>query len=301
VAVGASVLAVLIGLYGSGHLLGRAAGPAPGTPAGAPAAPPVDPAAARGGLGPAPPAAPAAMPARPVPVSQPVTGPGRPPLPMTGNGPHGTLRTTGQPYAALTFDDGPDPRWTPEVLRLLREHRVRATFCMVGQQVEAHPELVRAIAAGGHTLCNHSWDHDIGLGTRPRAAIRVDLQRTTAAIRRAVPGARVSYYRQPGGAWTGRVVEIAQELGMSSLHWAVDPQDWSRPGADAIARAVTTDTAEGEIVLLHDGGGERFGTVRALGRILPALAGRVAVDAFPPGVDPPRHHGRELPLKPGQI
>lgn len=318
-AVAATALAIVAGLYGAGHQLGRATGSAGGAgaqtareePAGTgpevgaaevsaggngAAAPP-------GGQPPVglPPAGPPVAGVPPRVAVQPVTGPGRPPLPMIGSGPHGTLRTTGAGFVALTFDDGPDPRWTPEVLARLREHRVKATFCVVGQLVEAHPELVRAIAADGHTLCNHSWSHDVGLGNRSRAAIRADLERTNAAIRAVAPGPRVSYYRQPGGAWTKRVVQVAAELGMSSLHWAVDPQDWSRPGAGAIAKAVASDTGAGEIVLLHDGGGERRDTVRALDRFLADLAERYWVDALPPGVDPPRHHGRELPLKPGQV
>jgi peptidoglycan/xylan/chitin deacetylase (PgdA/CDA1 family) len=302
-------VAVAAGLFGAGQLMSRVAGPPPGggtaTGTGSTGVRP-DPAARVGseaGQQPAPEPVPAqlSLPARPVAMSQPVTGPGRPPLPMTGTGPHGTLRTTGGAYLALTFDDGPDPRWTPAVLKLLREHRARATFCVVGRLAREHPELVRQIAADGHTLCNHGWDHDLGLGSRSRAEIRADLRRTNAAVRKAVPLARVSYFRQPGGAWTRRVVRVAEEQGMSSLHWAVDPRDWSRPGPGAIAEAVTAGARAGGIVLLHDGGGERRSTVRALGRILPELAGRLSVDALPPGVDPPRHHGRELPLKPGQV
>jgi peptidoglycan/xylan/chitin deacetylase (PgdA/CDA1 family) len=227
----------------------------------------------------------AVAPGEPAAVHRPVAEPGRPPL-STGTGPYGTRRTTGERYVALTFDDGPDPRWTPEVLALLRAHGATATFCVVGELVEAYPGLVRRIAADGHTLCNHSWSHDIGLGTRSRAQIRADLERTTAAIRSAVPGAPVSYYRQPGGAWTRRVVEVAAALGMSSLHWAVDPQDWREHRSGPIIEAVRATTYEGAIVLLHDGGGERHGTVTALRRFLPYLADRFRLDALP--VYPPR-------------
>ncbi len=204
-------------------------------------------------------------------------------------GPFGTQRRTGGSYAALTFDDGPDPRWTPQVLDLLRTYDVRATFCVLGRAVEAHPELVRAIVDDGHTLCNHSWDHDMTLGQRPRDEIRRDLRRTTAAIQAAAPGAPVSYYRQPGGVWTGRVVEVAAELGMTSVHWDVDPRDWSLPGVDAIVAEVTAQTRPGSIVLLHDGDGDRLDgssdrqqTVDALARILPELTGRLRLDALPP-------------------
>ena len=72
------------------------------------------------------------------------------------------------PEVALTFDDGPDPTYTPQVLALLRPYRVKATFCVVGENAQAHPDLVRQIVADGHTLCNHSWHHDVLLGTRSR-------------------------------------------------------------------------------------------------------------------------------------
>lgn len=203
-------------------------------------------------------------------------------------GPFGTQRRTGASYAALTFDDGPDPRWTPQVLDLLRTHDVRATFCVIGRDVEAHSDLVRAIVDDGHTLCNHSWDHDMTLGQRPRDEIRRDLRRTTAAIHAAVPDAPVPYYRQPGGNWTARAVEVAAELGMTSVHWDVDPRDWSIPGVDAIVTEVTTQTRPGSIVLLHDGDGDRrdgnsdrHQTVEALARILPELTGRLRLDALP--------------------
>jgi peptidoglycan/xylan/chitin deacetylase (PgdA/CDA1 family) len=302
VAVVAAAVVVAAAIYAVGHALGKSTEPAPS--AGEPAPPAVAAAVAPAGE-----PAPAELAGEPVPIAAPVeppaavppvTGPGRPPLPMEGRGPHGTRLTTGDAYVALTFDDGPDPRWTPEVLAQLREYRVKATFCVVGEMVEAFPELVRQIAADGHTLCNHSWSHDIGLGSRPRPEIRKDLQRTNNAIRRAAPGVRISYYRQPGGAWTRNVVAVAAELGMSSLHWAVDPQDWSRPGAEHIAEVVTSTTDAGAIVLLHDGGGERQGTVRALTEVLPDLTARHSLAALPPGVDPPRRHGIELPLKPAQ-
>lgn len=232
-------------------------------------------------------------------VTQPIVGPGQPPL-ARSTGPHGTRPTTGEPYVALTFDDGPDPRYTPQVLALLREYGVTATFCVVGHLAAEFPELIRAIVADGHTMCNHSWDHDMALGSRSRAAIRADLERTTAAIRDAAPGTRVSYYRQPGGNWTARVVDVAEELGMTSLHWAVDPQDWRKPGAAKIAAMVNSHCHPGAIVLLHDGGGEREGTVAALRTILPELTSQFMLAAMPPGVAPPQRYGIELPLRSGQ-
>ncbi|NJP31495.1 polysaccharide deacetylase family protein [Micromonospora thermarum] len=195
---------------------------------------------------------------------------------------YGARSTTGTSTVALTFDDGPDPTYTPQVLAILREFHVTATFCVVGENARNHPELIRAIVADGHTLCNHTWNHDVTLGAKSPDRIRADLLRTTEAIRAAVPDAPVAYYRQPGGAWTYPVVKVARELGMIPLHWTVDPSDWRAPGAGRIASTVTTGVEPGAVVLLHDAGGDRQGTVDALYRILPDLTSRFQVEALPP-------------------
>ncbi|MGW0436608.1 polysaccharide deacetylase family protein [Micromonospora sp. NPDC003197] len=203
------------------------------------------------------------------------------PLPLEEEGPFGSRMTTGTRKVALTFDDGPDPQYTPEALDLLRYYGVKATFCLVGQNAQAHPELVRAIVADGHTLCNHSWSHDVGLGARSRQKIEADLLSTNEAIRAAVPDARIGYYRQPGGNWTSGVAQVAVELGMTPLHWTVDPRDWTMPGASSIVNTVTGSTSAGAIVLMHDAGGDRRDTMAALYAILPNLLQRFYLEALP--------------------
>ncbi|MFG1841027.1 polysaccharide deacetylase family protein [Micromonospora sp. NPDC049175] len=193
----------------------------------------------------------------------------------------GAHATSGSPRLALTFDDGPDPRYTPQVLALLREYDVHATFCVVGENAQNHPDLIQAIVNEGHTLCNHSWHHDVGLGARSADAIRADLLRTNEAIRAAVPNAPIVWYRQPGGAWTYPVVSVARQLGMTPLHWSVDPSDWELPGAAKITATVLTQAEPGSVVLLHDAGGNRQGTVDALRRILPDLTARFELEALP--------------------
>ncbi|WP_428963372.1 polysaccharide deacetylase family protein [Micromonospora fluostatini] len=200
-----------------------------------------------------------------------------------GDGPYGTQITTGTTEVALTFDDGPDPRYTPQALAVLREHQIKATFCVVGQNARNHPELIRAIVADGHTLCNHSWNHDTLLGKRSPDVIRADLIRTSQAIRAAAPDAPVVWFRQPGGAWTYPVVSVARELGMTPLHWNVDPSDWRAPGAQRIATVLSTYVGPGAVVLLHDAGGNRQGTIDALRYVLPELTGRYHFDALPTG------------------
>jgi peptidoglycan/xylan/chitin deacetylase (PgdA/CDA1 family) len=208
-----------------------------------------------------PPAGPAASaPVRP-PTAQARPRPERTAVPFSDRrtGPAGARMTTGSRGVALTFDDGPDPRLTPQILRLLAQHRVRATFCVVGRNVQRHPALIRQMVAGGHTLCNHSWDHSMKIGTDPVARIRADLWRTNAAIRRAAPQARIRYFRAPGGRFTPRLVGVARGMGITSIHWKVDPRDWEHPAGESrhahrrrLIRCITKDTRPGAIVLSHD-------------------------------------------------
>jgi len=191
------------------------------------------------------------------------------------------MKMNGTQAVALTFDDGPSPEWTPKILGLLRQYGVKATFCLIGVNVQAHPELVQAIVRDGHTLCNHTWRHDLTLGNRSPAEIRADLQRTNDAIHAAVPGARIAYFRHPGGNFTNNAVAIARDMGMASIHWDVDPQDWRKPPAPAIVNVVVSHTKPGSIVLLHDGGGERPNTYTACQTILPNLQGRFTLIALP--------------------
>ncbi|QGN45965.1 polysaccharide deacetylase family protein [Micromonospora sp. WMMD558] len=221
------------------------------------------------------------LPAEPAPTAtpRPTRKPpaARPLRPLPTTLPAGLQRTTGVSGVALTFDDGPDPVWTPQVLDRLRAARVTATFCVVGTQVRRHPDLVRRIVEEGHQLCNHSWNHDVDLGRRPVAEIRADLLRTQRAIRAAVPTARVPFYRQPGGRWTPEVVQVAKQLGMRSLHWTVDPQDWGKPPAEKISERVHTAARPGAVVLLHDGGGDRGATLAACSRMIADLKTRYGI------------------------
>ncbi|MGQ5263158.1 polysaccharide deacetylase family protein [Micromonospora sp. ZYX-F-536] len=233
-----------------------------------------------GTIAPAGPPQPAESTAPPTP--KPATSPRptrtKPPLrPLPAKLPGGLRRTTGVGPVALTFDDGPSPAWTPKVLDQLRAARVTATFCLVGREVQRHPELVRRIVREGHQLCNHSWRHDLDLARRPIAEIRADLARTNKAIQAAAPGAPVPFYRQPGGRWTAEVLGVAKELGMRPLHWNVDPQDWDKPTAATIAKRIHSAARPGAVVLLHDGGGNRAATLAACPHVIADLKHRFGI------------------------
>jgi peptidoglycan/xylan/chitin deacetylase (PgdA/CDA1 family) len=196
-----------------------------------------------------------------------------------GTGPSRSVKRTTSATVALTFDDGPDPVQTPKLLDLLRENKVTATFCLVGVQVRAHPDLVRRIVDEGHALCNHSWDHSFTLGKQKPAQIRDDLGRTNDAIRAAVPGAEIPYFRAPGGNFTDRLVTAADTFAMTSLYWEVDPRDWDQPTEESdsahverVVALVEKDVRAGSIVLSHDF--KQGNTIEAYEILLPRLASR---------------------------
>ncbi|NRQ34136.1 polysaccharide deacetylase family protein [Nonomuraea sp. NN258] len=179
-----------------------------------------------------------------------------------------TTRTGGQ-VVALTFDDGPSPAWTPKVLDLLRGRRIRATFCLLGSQAKAHPDLVRRIVAEGHALCNHSFNHDY-LADRTPEEIRSDLTATNDAIRTAAgdPDLPIRYFRAPYGGW-GATPQVAASLGMTALAWNMDPADWDGSPSAVLAERLNTQLHPTAVALSHDGGGDRGPTLAAYEQVLP--------------------------------
>lgn len=169
----------------------------------------------------------------------------------------------------LTFDDGPDPLYTPHILDTLREHDVRAMFFLCGEMANDNRDLVRRIADEGHTVGNHSWTHPL-VTKLSRAGITDELGRTSDVIEK-VTGAAPLWYRAPYGAWNRNSFEIGAAMGMEPMAWTVDTLDWTVPGTDSIVRRVTQGAGPGVVVLSHDAGGNRSQSVAALGRYLPEL------------------------------
>lgn len=159
---------------------------------------------------------------------------------------------------ALTFDDGPNPAWTPRLLEFLAEQDIRATFFLLGSRAQAQPELVRRIAAGGHLVGNHSWSHP-NLALTPAARIREELSATRDLLEQ-ITGSPVRFLRPPFGARRPAALRIARELGMTPVLWNAMTSDWSDPAPRRIASqlAVKIDrlTRRGWAanVVLHDGG-----------------------------------------------
>jgi peptidoglycan/xylan/chitin deacetylase (PgdA/CDA1 family) len=172
---------------------------------------------------------------------------------------------------ALTFDDGPSSVWTRRVLGLLDRRHVKATFCFIGRQAASHPAVVRRVARAGHALCNHTWDHDLALRSRPRPQIALDIRLGSRAVVRATHGLQPTFFRAPGGRWSKAIVAAAEAAGMTPLRWTVDPRDWARPGTASIVRTVLAQLHPGGVILMHDGGGNRAESYAALHILLHRL------------------------------
>ncbi len=170
---------------------------------------------------------------------------------------------------ALTFDDGPGP-FTLQILAILQAKGVKATFCMIGQQVPTRADIVRQVAAAGMAVCNHTRNHDERLNKESHDAVETQISGgAQPLIDLGLPTPQ--FYRPPGGALSPDIVATARKHGETVLYWKVDPADWKRPPVAAIVANVVGHVDPGAIVLLHDGGGDRANTVAALPIIIDQL------------------------------
>lgn len=149
----------------------------------------------------------------------------------------------------MTYDDGPFPD-TSRLVATLRKEKVKATFFMLGQNVEEYPEEVKEIQAAGSELANHSWSHPSlpGLGN---SGIRSQLRRTNDAIEK-VTGVKPTLMRPPYGANNRRLDEVSRELGLAEIYWDVDTLDWKNKDADGLIDNVLGSAARDNVVLMHD-------------------------------------------------
>lgn len=183
---------------------------------------------------------------------------------------------------ALTFDDGPDPQWTPQILDILKAKQVKATFFVIGENAEAYPELVQREVAEGHDVGNHTFTHP-NLDDTPAPAVVLELN-ATQRLFQALTGRSLRLFRPPylGDAEPSdeadlQPVELAQSVGYITVGMHVDPQDWELPGVPAIVHRVlatvhaTNPDIRGNILLFHDAGGDRSQTVAALPLVIDAL------------------------------
>jgi cellulose synthase/poly-beta-1,6-N-acetylglucosamine synthase-like glycosyltransferase/peptidoglycan/xylan/chitin deacetylase (PgdA/CDA1 family)/spore germination protein YaaH len=185
----------------------------------------------------------------------------------------------GEHQVAITFDDGPDPRWTPKILDILKAANVKAAFFIVGVNAERYPDLVRRIVNEGHEIGNHTYYHP-NLALCWPEHIRLELNATQLLLE-TITGRGTTLFRPPYGADTGPTglselapLKVAEDLNYLVVLEDIDPQDWAKPGADIILRRIKQQRHDGSVILLHDAGGDRSQTVEALPRILDWLHAR---------------------------
>lgn len=171
---------------------------------------------------------------------------------------------TEEKVIALTFDDGPDPIDTPEVLDILKENNAHATFFVLGQAAKEYPDLVKRIAEEGNEIGNHSFSH--GFSKNQLSEIR----RTDETVY-AAAGVHTVYYRPPGGLYTKGQLAAIKTNGQIVTLWSIDSRDWLNPGVSKIVRNVMSNAFPGAIILMHDGGYHRVQTVNALEPIISSL------------------------------
>lgn len=177
---------------------------------------------------------------------------------------------------ALTFDDGPWPQTTDAILDILEEYDAKATFFTIGNQVAYYPDQVKRANKMGCQICTHTWDHAAGSGegvniTYMSADEQIEeLQKGYEAISDVLGTEPKHVFRAPGGNFYGDAITNLWPYVDAEIGWDVDTEDWSQPGSDEILEAILS-VQPGQVVLMHDGGGDRTQTVEALALAMPKL------------------------------
>jgi chitin deacetylase len=166
---------------------------------------------------------------------------------------------------ALTFDDGPWPKSTAQVLDILKQNQIKATFFLIGQNVKNYPTLVKREIAEGHVIGNHTWHHWYQFLNPQAAAYEID---HTADLIYQVTGIKTNLFRPPGGIMHNGVADYARNNKYAIVLWSSDSVDYSRPAVPKLINNVFRNAKPGGIILMHDGGGNRSKTVQALPEII---------------------------------
>ena len=179
---------------------------------------------------------------------------------------------TTERVVALTFDDGPDAVYTPQLLDIFRQVGGKATFCMVGSQIDRNPDVAAAVHAAGHELANHTYTHPF-LTRIDLDAARQELIRTEERIREVTGGEPVRTFRPPFFDANDAIIALAEELGYKSLGATnLEARDWDQPGVEHIVVHSRAAVNPGSLLIFHDGFGDRSQTVEAVRILVGELA-----------------------------
>ncbi|NMB12653.1 MAG: polysaccharide deacetylase family protein [Firmicutes bacterium] len=180
------------------------------------------------------------------------------------------------PFIALTFDDGPDPLYTPRILDILKEKEVSATFFLLGKHAEQYPHIVRRIAEEGHDIGNHTYSHRNLYGLDEPSTWN-EIARADTAISDIID-TKIYLFRPPRGMYTQSTVKFAHELQYTTVLWSISSRDWAEISSGNVERNILRNTKGGDILLFHDSGsiigtsgGYRYNTVNALPIIIDGL------------------------------
>lgn len=160
-------------------------------------------------------------------------------------------RVEGARCVALTFDDGPDPVYTPKLLDLLREKEVKATFFVVGKRADQHPEIVRRAWAEGHLVGNHTWSHNPLFCFLMPGRLRAEIERGTESVQRSC-GSRPRLFRSPVGLRHPLLAPFLENAGLEYISWRIRTLDTFTANSSVLARRILKKAASGDIILLHD-------------------------------------------------
>lgn len=176
-----------------------------------------------------------------------------------------------QKMIALTFDDGPHPRFTPQILDLLKQYDAKATFFVLGRHVALYPEVIRRTVAEGHEIGNHTYTH-IDIKNTSKKKLQDEFEKTQAIIF-SVTGIKPKIFRPPFGFCTEKVIQLAKQNDCKIVLWSKDQdsKDWSNPGIQRIIKKTLSNVENGNIILLHDYVEGPSQTIEALKTILPKL------------------------------
>lgn len=174
---------------------------------------------------------------------------------------------------ALTFDDGPSPNSTPQILDILKKHKIKATFFLIGNNLKNFPELGQELVAEGNAIGNHTWHHFRRLMNEFTATQEIE---DTATLIYETTGVKTSLFRPPNGFLYNGLVDYAQKRKDAVILWSVDSNDWrgQKVSVDYIVDKVLENIQPGAIILMHDGGGDRSHTVQALPKIIDEITQR---------------------------